>query len=69
MNTTLIRFFNLIFDLLLWVSLWGIIDSIVTLITRNNKFQTYIYSIIFVSTIIGIYLVNGSFIYKDSLYG
>lgn len=68
MNATLVRFANVFFDLLLWISLWGIVDNLIVSIERKEKNRVFLYMIIFAMTIVGIYLVNGGFIFKHSLY-
>jgi hypothetical protein len=68
MNVEFDRFLNLLLEILLWVSLWGIIDNLITSFTRSGKKQIFIYILLFVFGITGIYVVNGDFIYKNTLY-
>ena len=69
MSIELERFLNLLLELLLWTSLWGIVDNLITSFTRSSKKQFFIYVLLFACALVGIYIVNGDFIYRSTLYG
>ena len=68
MNINLQRFLNLLLDLLLWISVWGIVDNTLSLFKLRKKEEIYIYMGMFLFAIACVYLVNGSFVYKNTLY-
>ena len=64
----LLKMLNIVFELFIWVGLWGIFENILRRFKLSSNTKLCVYALTIVIAFVLIYLVNGSLGYKTTFY-
>ena len=64
----LLKMLNIVFELFIWVGLWGIFENILRRFKLSSNTKLGVYALTIVIAFVLIYLVNGSLGYKTTFY-
>ena len=64
----LLKVLNIVFELFIWVGLWGIFENILRRFKLSNNTKLTVYILTIIIALVLIYILNGRLGYKTTFY-